>query len=115
MNIATTPTRRNLAHGEILRLPHGAGTTIACQRGSVWITEEADARDQVLDDGEAATLSRPGTALVYALEPSTVSLLRHAGPRPAADLPEPGPFGAQFSEWLASRWTSPLHAFARWS
>ncbi len=112
MYASPTPTPRSLAHREILRIPHGAGNTIVCQRGSVWVTEEADSRDQVLEAGEATTLSRPGTTVVYALRPSTVVLQRHVTPEA---VPEPAPAGTRFSEWLVARWTSPRHAFAGWA
>lgn len=109
-NTALVPTRRHLAKREVLRIPHGAGTLVECQTGTVWITEENDSRDQVLERGDTAKLERPGTALVYALEPSSVVLERHAAPRSA-----PGLIGARFAELLVARWTSPVRAFALWS
>jgi hypothetical protein len=115
MNTALLPTRRDLAHGEILRIPHSAGVHVACHSGSVWITEQADSRDQVLAPGETAQLERPGTSLVYALAPSVVLVERHAAQPQPAPSSAAARFGGPFSDWLATRWSSPLHAFARWS
>ena len=109
-NTALVPTRHPLAKRQVLRIPHGAGTRVACLTGAVWVTEENDAHDLFLERGESLRLAQPGTALVYALEPASVLLERHAAPKAAAQ-----PFGARFAELLAARWTSPMHAFARWS
>ena len=43
-----------------------AGYTVQCCAGTVWITQENDARDIYLSAGESFTFDRPGTALISA-------------------------------------------------
>ncbi len=67
MNHVSTPVPTLLAHRRILRLRDRDGDRVECLDGSVWITQDGDPRDIVLDAGEAFTLDRRGTTLVYAL------------------------------------------------
>jgi len=55
-----------LREGTVLRVLNGAGTEICARAGSVWITEENQAEDIVLDPGGCHRLSRPGLAIVHA-------------------------------------------------
>jgi hypothetical protein len=77
----------------IHRISDGAGITITCLTGALWITQEADHRDITLQKGERFALDREGLALLYALEPASFEL-RAAGrvrpgiSRPAAPVPE---------------------------
>lgn len=41
-----------------------AGCMVMCCAGTVWITQEGDARDIYLSAGESFTFDRPGTALI---------------------------------------------------
>ena len=52
--------------GRSLRLHDAAGCTVTCCAGTVWITQERDARDVFLATGESFTLDRPGLALIRA-------------------------------------------------
>jgi hypothetical protein len=63
-----------LAAGQQLRLHDGAGWTVACASGAVWITQEADARDIFLEGGEGFALDRGGLALVCACRDSMVAI-----------------------------------------
>lgn len=90
------PISVRLGAGQDLRLQDAAGWTVACSRGSVWLTQEADTRDVFLDGGERFALDRPGLALVLAREESLVAIRPpaqgsrdavrpRAAPEPAAD------------------------------
>jgi len=59
----TTLMRR----GALLRLQGAPGLRLASVRGTLWITQQDDARDWVLAAGEALTLERSGTVLVNAI------------------------------------------------
>jgi hypothetical protein len=48
---------------------------IICHRGVVWITQERDLIDYVLQEGEAFIVTLPGSVLVQALEPASVTVL----------------------------------------
>jgi hypothetical protein len=56
-----------LAPQQTLRLHEAAGGTVCALRGAVWITEENQASDIVLEAGSCYRLRRSGVALVYPL------------------------------------------------
>jgi branched chain amino acid efflux pump len=51
-----------------LKLRDAVGHTITCHAGTVWITQENDARDIYLAAGESFAFDRPGLALINAEE-----------------------------------------------
>lgn len=57
-----------LARGQSLKLRNATGCTVMCCAGTVWITQENDARDIFLTAGQRFTFDRPGLALIYAEE-----------------------------------------------
>jgi hypothetical protein len=50
------------------------GSTICCNEGAVWITEENVPEDVVLEAGHCYRLSRKGLALVHAFGDASVAL-----------------------------------------
>lgn len=64
MASARTSTR---THRGMLKLSDRIGDRVDCLDGSVWITQEGDPRDVVLDAGQSFTLDRGGTVIVCAL------------------------------------------------
>ena len=56
--------------GRLLRIADPEGRGIAVIGGAVWITQQGDARDLFVAEGESFTFDRPGLALVQALRPS---------------------------------------------
>lgn len=59
--------RINLSRGRLIRVQDGGGFRIHCYSGELWITQERDLRDIVLQPGDAFILDRPGLTLVAAL------------------------------------------------
>lgn len=59
---------RRLTPGESLKLRDAVGHTLMCCAGTIWITQENDARDIYLSAGESFTFDRPGTVLISAEE-----------------------------------------------
>ena len=57
---------RRLTPGESLKLRDAVGHTVVCCAGTIWITQENDARDIYLSAGESFTFDRPGTVLISA-------------------------------------------------
>jgi DUF2917 family protein len=86
------PVSMQLAAGQELRLHDAPGWTVACLRGSLWITQEADARDLFLDAGGSFALDRPGLALIFARR-HTVLAIRPPARRAVTERPgaAPGP------------------------
>lgn len=44
------------------------GDVISCLSGTLWITQESDMKDYILDAGQKFWVTRPGTVIVQALE-----------------------------------------------
>ena len=63
-----------LAHGQTLRVIDAAGSTIRVAEGSVWITEQDDPQDVVLQAGGSHRIEHQGLALVHAFGDATVAL-----------------------------------------
>ena len=56
-----------LAPNQTLRVVDGAGSTVCAVDGAVWITEENDPHDIVLEPGHCYRLKREGVAILNAL------------------------------------------------
>jgi DUF2917 family protein len=56
-----------LGPNQTLKVVDGVGSTLCAVEGSVWITEENQQRDIVLEPGACYRLSHPGTAIVNSL------------------------------------------------
>jgi len=74
-----------LRSGELLRIRDGRGWTIAVAEGEVWITQDGDSRDIVIEARDRFRLERAGLSLVQALRHSRITLLlplsEHRAPR----------------------------------
>lgn len=64
----------HLSDGQTLRVVDGAGTTVTCKEGTVWVTEENQPRDLVLEAGTRVRLKRAGLTLIQALTPAKLSI-----------------------------------------
>ncbi len=56
-----------LGPNQTLKVVDGAGSTVCAVQGSIWITEENDARDIVLSPGGCYRLRHRGVAVVNSL------------------------------------------------
>ena len=63
LNLAATVLER----GQSLPLQDARGSLVLCLSGSLWLTQEGDPRDVVLEAGDEALIDRDGLSLVYAL------------------------------------------------
>jgi quercetin dioxygenase-like cupin family protein len=63
-----------LERGGLLPLHDGAGATVVCVAGELWITQEDDGEDVLLSAGESLRLSRNGRTVVQALRSSRVAV-----------------------------------------
>jgi len=70
------PTRHQLTlqRGARLSLRDAAGTAVSALEGCVWITEERNPRDVVLNPGESYRLAGKGLSLVEALSRAQISI-----------------------------------------
>ncbi|WP_372683242.1 DUF2917 domain-containing protein [Desulfosarcina sp.] len=53
-----------------------------CLHGSVWVTQECDIRDYVLERGDAFVVTLPGLVLVRALTQASIGYAESLVPRP---------------------------------
>ena len=64
----------------VLTLSDSKGAGVQCLEGTVWITEENDRNDVVLESGASYQLAREGRALVQAMGAARIAV----GPAPSA-------------------------------
>jgi hypothetical protein len=83
MNIKFDRAGVKLEADRFLRLEQCQGTRIECRSGSLWVTQDHDARDYIVGPGEALELEHGGDAIVFALLQSELVLNE---PAPAATL-----------------------------
>jgi hypothetical protein len=67
MQIELSAGAVKLSPNQTLRVVDGAGSTVCAVEGAVWITEENDPRDIVLEAGSCYRLKREGVAIVNPL------------------------------------------------
>jgi len=75
-----------LWRNEELRIVDGRDLLIHVWQGSLWITQERDARDVVLQAGQSFRLDRSGVALAKAWDASILALASPHEARPAATI-----------------------------
>lgn len=63
-----------LRRGSLMRIADGAGMLVCVSRGSVWITQEGDARDRFVSAGGWFRVTRRGVTLIGALQSSVLSV-----------------------------------------
>jgi hypothetical protein len=65
-----------LAKGRLQRIDDGAGTLVSCLSGTLWLTQEGDLRDIVLEAGDEARIERGGASYLSALDNARFVLSR---------------------------------------
>ena len=64
-----------LDHGQLLKVRDSAGSTVCALEGAVWITEDHQLKDIVLEEGKCYQLRNSGLAIVHALSgPAAVTV-----------------------------------------
>ena len=76
MEINMQPDSIQLAQRQTLSVRDAEGYRIVCNAGTIWITQERDARDIVLQAGQTFVFDRVGVALVSALQPAAIRIER---------------------------------------
>lgn len=72
----------DLDHGDFVKLDDARGTTLRVTRGTLWLTQERDRHDIVLNEGDVWTVERDGLTLVEAQSNAVVCLVGR-GAKPA--------------------------------
>lgn len=81
----SSPFALTLAHQAMFSVSDAAGVQILCHEGSLWVTLDDDPRDIVVDAGGSFLTTEHRRALIYAMEPSSLSLV--VAPSVAVALP----------------------------
>jgi hypothetical protein len=95
----------DLASGELVQLDGARGTTLRVTRGTLWITQERDARDIVLCAGHSFTIDHGGLTVVEAQGKATVCVLARHVDEVHVRGRRPQPM-ERVRGWLRSAWTS---------
>lgn len=74
MNFGSRRVVIELDRGGILPIHDAAGAQVVCLQGDLWITQEQDVRDLVLNAGDSLQLAKNGRALVQALSPARIAV-----------------------------------------
>lgn len=72
---SAAPTGVGLARGSMLRIRSARDTQVRVDEGTVWITQQDDTRDIVLQRGECFRLDRDGVALLTACGRTPLTLI----------------------------------------
>jgi hypothetical protein len=94
MQIDISRSTINLARDGLIALRDAAGTRVFCQAGSLWITQEGEVKDAVLDSGEAFTVRNGGLTVITALRTSALALLEAPSAAPGIEPDVPHRFKA---------------------
>ncbi len=79
-----------LAQGALQSIEDGRGSSVQCLGGALWLTQQGDARDIVLEAGDKAVIERDGTSIVFALSDARFVLSDARAKIDAVSLPQPG-------------------------
>jgi Protein of unknown function (DUF2917) len=82
-----------LKRGQLQRLEDARGSLVLCLSGTLWLTQEGDSRDIVLEAGDEARIERDGLSILSAMNDTSFvvshdrtaldGLLRASAPRAA--------------------------------
>ncbi len=72
----TAQTEIGLARGSLLRVENARDMRVQVEQGTLWITQEGDTNDVVLERGESFRLDRDGVALLDACGGMPLTLIR---------------------------------------
>ena len=75
MQVRSNANPMCLGQNQTRSLVDAKGSKISCRTGELWITQDHDIRDIVLEPGESFTLDSEGAVLVSAMAPSSVELV----------------------------------------
>jgi hypothetical protein len=64
----------SMAQSSLARIEYGRGAWVHVWNGSLWITQEGDRRDYLVEAGDSFEIARNGVTLIHALRRSIVTL-----------------------------------------
>ena len=79
-----TGNRIRLQKNQSMKIAGAVGWSVTALSGTVWITQDRDVRDVVLEAGQSFVLDRNASALIWPLAASEICVTRDAGKRTRA-------------------------------
>jgi len=76
MNNDLNLSAQRLTRGALHTVRNGRGALLQCLAGTLWLTQEDDQRDIVLEAGEEKLIEHDGLSIVSALSDASFLLLR---------------------------------------
>jgi hypothetical protein len=74
MHLNVSTSRICLEPGQVVTLDDAEGVHLRTTRARLWVTEEGDASDFVVNPGEDFVVTHPGRTIIQALEPTWLDL-----------------------------------------
>ncbi len=74
MRLLLGQSKLGLEPDQLVAVRDGRGARVACLSGALWITQEQNTADVVLEAGQSVVIDHAGLTLVMALRPSTLRL-----------------------------------------
>jgi len=71
----------DLPYDSMLTLPDAQGLRLACVKGALWITQDGDRSDTVLEAGRTFEISRGGKTIVVAVRDARMAIVGKQKPR----------------------------------
>ncbi len=75
MHIEINRSTVTLPRDALLTVRDGAGTLIICRSGALWITQEGDIRDAIVEPAASFTIRKAGATVITALRTSSLTLI----------------------------------------
>ena len=77
MKIELTTPILALPRDGLIALHDAEGTRVTTLKGALWITQDSQQGDVILEEGQSFTVDRRGLTLVMALTPTSLRLFEH--------------------------------------
>jgi hypothetical protein len=74
MHTDLTLAATSMKRGQLQRVQDARGSLVLCRSGSLWLTQDGDARDIVLQAGDEARIDHDGLSILSALDDSSFVL-----------------------------------------
>lgn len=86
MNLMTDELHAALQKGQTVRLREALGIEIRVTEGRLWLTQEPDRQDHVIETGGSFRIDQPGVVILTALGGRACAWRSYPAPRPLAPL-----------------------------
>ncbi len=105
MNTDLSLAASHLAKAQLLRLENGRGLRILNLSGRLWLTQEGEARDTVLEAGEEVAIARDGLSVLMALQDASFLVLQPQLLKPPVAPAVKASAAKPLAPWWAMRWS----------